>query len=84
MPAVISELRELVRSGDLDQLHSSAHRLKGSALNLGLPLVGEAAFDLEERGREGRLDGAGTAYDVLAREMDRALTALVDARAARV
>ena len=62
---------------------ATAHKLKGSALNLGLPRVGAAALVLEESGREGRLEGSTEAYLVLEREMVRAVTALERERAAR-
>jgi two-component system sensor histidine kinase/response regulator len=72
-----------VDGADAEQLMATAHKLKGSALNLGLPRVGAAAYELEERGREGRLEGAAAAYAVLAREMGLAVKALERERAAR-
>jgi len=73
-----------VERGDPEELMASAHKLKGSALNLGLPRVGAAAFELEERGREGLLDGATAAYAALSREIGLAIAALEQERAARV
>ncbi len=72
-----------VEDEDADALMATAHKLKGSALNLGLPRVGAAAYDLEERGRENRLDGASAAYTALSREMGLALAALAHERATR-
>ena len=72
-----------VEDDDADALMATAHKLKGSALNLGLPRVGAAAYDLEERGRENRLDGASAAYTALSREMGLALAALAHERATR-
>ena len=72
-----------VDGADADALVASAHKLKGSALNLGLPRVGAAAHDLEERGRDGRLEGLPACYATLSREMGIALAALEQARAAR-
>ncbi|MEJ7794107.1 MAG: PAS domain-containing protein [Nocardioides sp.] len=72
-----------VERGDADELTATAHKLKGSALNLGLPRVGAAASELEERGREGRLDGATAAYAALSREIGLAIAALEQERAAR-
>ena len=72
-----------VRDGDSGRLSATAHKLKGSALNLGLPRVGAAALALEERGRTGRLEGSKEDYDVLAREVAAAVTALGRERAAR-
>ena len=53
-----------------------AHKLKGSALNLGLPLVGEAALALEDLGDTGTTDGAADLLSRLETELDRALAAL--------
>ena len=72
-----------VRDGDAARLTATAHKLKGSALNLGLPRVGAAALALEERGRSGRLEGSKEDYDVLAHEVAAAVTALGRERAAR-
>ena len=72
-----------VAAEDAEELMATAHKLKGSALNLGLPRVGAAALVLEESGREGRLDGSTAAYIALEREMVRAVTALERERAAR-
>ena len=70
-------------TANADELMATAHKLKGSALNLGLPRVGAAAFELEERGREQRLDGATAAFSALSREMGLALATLEQERAAR-
>jgi hypothetical protein len=72
-----------VERDDADQLMATAHKLKGSALNLGLPRVGAAAFELEERGREELLDGAPAAYAALSREIGLAIAVLEQERAAR-
>ena len=72
-----------VAAEDAEQLMATAHKLKGSALNLGLPRVGAAALVLEENGREGRLDGSTEAYVALEREMGQAVAALERERAAR-
>jgi two-component system sensor histidine kinase/response regulator len=79
----LTAIGSAVADGDAEQLMATAHKLKGSALNLGLPRVGAAAFELEERGRAARLDGAEAAYSTLSREMGLALAALERERAAR-
>jgi two-component system sensor histidine kinase/response regulator len=79
----LTAIGSAVEDGDAEQLMATAHKLKGSALNLGLPRVGAAAFELEERGRAGRLEGAEAAYATLSREMGLALAALERERAAR-
>ncbi len=72
-----------VAAKDAEQLMATAHKLKGSALNLGLPRVGAAALVLEEQGREGRLDGSTAAYLALEEEVGRAVGALERERAVR-
>ncbi len=79
----LTAIGDALDTADADQLMATAHKLKGSALNLGLPRVGAAAFELEERGREQRLDGATAAYSALSREMGLALATLEQERAAR-
>ena len=72
-----------VGAGDAAELTAAAHKLKGSALNLGLPRVGATAHELEERARAGMLEGTEALRARLVREMELALAALADARAAR-
>ena len=79
----LAAIRSAVHDRDAEALTAAAHKLKGSALNLGLPRVGSAAHHLEERGRAERLDGSDAAYATLVQEMERALVALAEARAAR-
>ena len=79
----LAAIRSAVDAADAEDLCATAHKLKGSALNLGLPRVGQAAAELEEQGRAGVLDGSAAAYGALAREMDQALAALAGARAER-
>ncbi len=79
----LTAIRAAVDEADAETLSATAHKLKGSALNLGLPRVGHAAAELEEHGRAGRLEVSGAAYVALAQEMEQALVALADARASR-
>jgi HPt (histidine-containing phosphotransfer) domain-containing protein len=69
-------IRDAVDRQDPMALLTSAHQLKGSALNLGLPRVGAAAAALESLGIDGRTDGAGALLDELTREVERAVAAL--------
>ncbi|MCW2794470.1 MAG: sensor hybrid histidine kinase [Nocardioides sp.] len=72
----VQAIRDAVLARDAAGLTAAAHLLKGSALNLGLPLVGAAAARLEELGDEGRTDGAAEPLLQLAHEVDRAVAAL--------
>ncbi len=80
---VLTALGAAVVASDADRLAATAHKLRGSALNLGLPQVGAAACELEEQGRTGRVDPSEETLALLTHEMTRALTALRQARAAR-
>jgi two-component system, sensor histidine kinase and response regulator len=72
-------IRAAVERGDADALLGSAHQLKGSALNLGLPRVAGVAERLEARGAGGGTDGAEELLDELAAEVDVAVSALQQA-----
>ncbi|MFC4784388.1 response regulator [Nocardioides sp. MAHUQ-72] len=74
-------IRDAVAARDAVRLQTSAHQLKGSALNLGLPLVGATAARLEALGDAGRTTGAEPLLDELVREVDRAVSALQEATA---
>ncbi|GAB3793439.1 response regulator [Nocardioides ungokensis] len=74
-------IRGAVAAGDASALQQSAHQLKGSALNLGLPLVGATAARLEALGDAGTTAGAEDLLAELVREVDRAVAALQEATA---
>jgi HPt (histidine-containing phosphotransfer) domain-containing protein len=77
----VGAIRDAVGAGDAVRLQSSAHQLKGSALNLGVPLVAATAARLEALGDAGRTTGADGLLDELGREVDRAVDALKEATA---
>jgi PAS domain S-box-containing protein len=58
VPESLDAVRDAVAAGDHEALTQAAHRLKGSALNLGLPAVGHVAYELELLGDSGAADGA--------------------------
>jgi hypothetical protein len=74
-------VRDAVSANDAVRLQTSAHQLKGSALNLGLPLVGATAARLEALGDAGRTSGADDLLTELVQEVDRAVVALQEATA---
>lgn len=49
----LAGLREAMEAGDADALRQRAHKLKGSASNIGLSRVADLAFRIEELGRNG-------------------------------
>jgi signal transduction histidine kinase/CheY-like chemotaxis protein/HPt (histidine-containing phosphotransfer) domain-containing protein len=79
----IEQVRAAVAAHDPDALIQTAHRLKGSSLNLGCHALAETAAALESMGRRGTVEGAGPLLDRLGHEFDRTAAALrVEADAA--
>jgi two-component system sensor histidine kinase/response regulator len=77
------QIRNAVASGDAERLHDGAHRLKGSAMNLGCVALADVAATLEHLGREGTTVGAEAHLERLGREFERAAVALeIEAEAA--
>lgn len=54
----LARIRAAVADDDAARLAAEAHGVKGSALNIGLPVVGSLAGDLEHLGRAGGTAGA--------------------------
>jgi HPt (histidine-containing phosphotransfer) domain-containing protein len=80
----VAALRTAVVAGDAAGLRSAAHRLKGSALNLGALKVADHALALEETCTSGRLDDAGPLLDRLESALDEAIEALRGLRLSRI
>ncbi|HMK39769.1 MAG TPA: response regulator [Bacteroidota bacterium] len=76
LPRFISRMKESAVHGDVSSLRRGAHRLKGSSLNLGVTLVAEICKDLENRAKEGDLQGAGTLLQNLEESSELVQTAL--------
>ena len=74
-------IRAAVADRDATRLQSTAHQLKGSALNLGLPRVAATAARLEQAGAAGSTTGAERLLDDLVQDVDRAVDALQAATA---
>jgi len=73
-------LRAQLSSGDQATLRSSAHRLKGSAANLGALRVAELALEVELLAEGGRLAEAEPVVDELGAAVVDACAALRDYR----
>ena len=58
MPETVAELQAAVAREDGEELRALAHRLKGSALNLGAARVAQVSLALEESGREDCADAS--------------------------
>ena len=75
-PVRIAALRDAMSAGDASALGDAAHTLKGAISNFGAEAAQEAAFDLERRGREARLDGIDSACKLFEAEADRVIAEL--------
>jgi two-component system, sensor histidine kinase and response regulator len=76
----LDDLRLALSRKDATALRSTAHRLKGSAANLGAVGVEALAFELEELGDRGDLAGADARVDELAAALQAASAALAGYR----
>jgi PAS domain S-box-containing protein len=81
VPDQVLAIRTAAAADDAAALVASAHQLKGSALNLGLPRVGATAARLETLGDTGTTAGSAGLVDALALEVERAVSALAEATA---
>jgi CheY-like chemotaxis protein/HPt (histidine-containing phosphotransfer) domain-containing protein len=75
-------LREAVRSGDARRTRSEAHRLKGSSASVGAQRLAGLCAELEERGREGTLEGAEALADRIEVAFETARAKLSEYKAA--
>ncbi|MDZ4860337.1 MAG: PAS domain S-box protein [Candidatus Hydrogenedentes bacterium] len=67
----ISDLAELISSGDVRSIGRTAHALKGSAANMGARTLQDIAQNLEETGKTGDMAIASSAFGRLKTEADR-------------
>jgi CheY-like chemotaxis protein/HPt (histidine-containing phosphotransfer) domain-containing protein len=72
----VDQIRAAADRNDPAALLMAAHRLKGSALNLGCTAVAEAADALELLGRSGTVAGSGPLLDRLTGDFQRTLSVL--------
>lgn len=71
-----SGMREAIAAHDADALRRHAHTLKGASSNVGASHLAELAKELQQRGEEGRLDGAEAWVEAIAVEFERVLEAV--------
>ena len=64
-PNQITALRDALHKGDAEVFRRAAHSIKSTSLNFGAVPLADKARELENRGRDGRLDGAGSEVDSL-------------------
>jgi PAS domain S-box-containing protein len=77
-PDAVASIGKAVAAEDSTALTEAAHRLKGSALNLGMPAVGHLAYELEMLGDGGRTAGAEALLVALEEALDQAVTRVRD------
>jgi HPt (histidine-containing phosphotransfer) domain-containing protein len=70
-PVKKAEIAEALQRGDPETVRQVAHSVKGSAANLSLMAVREAAYALETAGKEGRLEDARRLFQDLQSEYAR-------------
>ena len=75
-PKLMQQIREHIASADSPELRRAAHTLKGSAHVFGAKGAAEAAYRLEEIGREEAFADAAEALALLEDEVARLLPAL--------
>ena len=69
LPNLRTEVREAMENQDADALRQAAHKMKGSVRFLGPSTVYDIAFQLEQRGMDGDLDGASELESELVKEL---------------
>ena len=75
-PRLVAEVRNAIQRGDGKALERSAHTLKGSIGNFGARTAFEAAFSLEQMGRNGDFARASEAFTQLERQVTLLVPAL--------
>ncbi|MDZ7695672.1 MAG: Hpt domain-containing protein [Deltaproteobacteria bacterium] len=76
LPQAVSDIKEAVSGGDASRLEQGAHKLKGSLGIVGAKRAFDAAYGLEVLGREGKMQEAQHAVDVLLQELQDLESAL--------
>ena len=77
--ARLTDLHSALKGQDARALQRAAHSLKGSSSNLGVRQMAALCMELEEKLKNGVMDGAGVTLSQLEEEFKRVLGALEDA-----
>ena len=77
-----ASLRQSIEDGDAEELRRAAHTLKSNGATFGAGHFAELARELEDRGRDGRLDDAAGLAELLDAELGRLRAALERLRGA--
>lgn len=79
-PKQLEQVQAAIANGEAEQLHRTAHTLKGSLANFSAHSAAEAAEALVELGRAGSTLGAEAEYTALVSEIDKLVQALQQLR----
>ena len=74
----IQALRDALASGEAEDIRRAAHSFKGSASNMGAPQLAEFCKVLEDKGREGELDGVEQLVESIEQEFSVVEAALAE------
>ena len=67
----IDRLRNAWTAGNIEEVHRTAHSLKGSAGNIGARRLQDVCGQLEDKGKSGDLSGVAPLVDALGAEFDK-------------
>jgi HPt (histidine-containing phosphotransfer) domain-containing protein len=76
-PTLLQRLREAVAQGDAKTVLETAHSLKSSSANLGAAPLAALCKELEQRGREQRLESAAVLLAEVQAQYSRVREALI-------
>jgi two-component system sensor histidine kinase/response regulator len=65
IPNYTARIQQALKSNDAETLGSDAHQFKGAAANMGAKAMAHAAFQLEQIGKSGSIEGADEAFGQL-------------------
>jgi HPt (histidine-containing phosphotransfer) domain-containing protein len=76
IPCLMGAIRQTIHDGDAAALRLKSHTLKGSIRYFGSGPAYQRAFELEELGRNGKLEEAERLLPILEQEIGRLVPAL--------
>jgi HPt (histidine-containing phosphotransfer) domain-containing protein len=76
VPPRLERLRNAWAAGNIEEVHRSAHSLKGSAGNIGARAFFAVCSQLDEKGKAGDLAGAAPLVDAVGAEFGRVEAAI--------
>ena len=71
VPPRIDRLRNALAAGNIQEVHRTAHSLKGSAGNIGARRLYDVCRDIDDKGKAGDMAGAAALVDALGAEYSK-------------